>query len=189
MDGAIATSEEGDDVADTKNTESEAPKKGKRGIVKWLILIILLACIGAGGFFAYQHFFAQKNVPGESAVQGEGGSADGTSGDESSGEGEERSQMFSIPAFVVNLADPLGRRYLKLSLDVEVKNLAVLEKTEEAMPRIKDSLLLLLSSKTYEDLSSMEDKIALKNEIMSRLGQILGTGKVSNVYFTEFIVQ
>jgi flagellar FliL protein len=94
-----------------------------------------------------------------------------------------------MPPFVVNLADPLGRRYLKLSLEIEVKNKSVLEKTEKAMPRIKDALLLLLSSKSYSDLASMENKIALKNEIISRLGQIVGNGNVSNVYFTEFIVQ
>jgi flagellar FliL protein len=174
-------------VPDIKNNEVEAPEKSKKGILKWLILLVLLAALGGGGFFAYQHFFASKvalqdpATPGASAGSQEEKLADNA--------GSQQSQMFSMPSFVVNLADPLGRRYLKMSLDIEVRDEAALEKTEQSMPRIKDSLLLLLSSKSYTDLSSMEDKLALKNEILSRLNQIVGNGTISNVYFTEFIIQ
>ena len=177
-------------MADTTNKDVEAPPKKKSAIVKWLILLILLAALGAGGFFAYQHFFAKKGGPQNATAQGE--TVGNQAGDEDEGDEDEpgqQPQMFSMPSFVVNLADPLGRRYLKMSLEIEVKNEAALEKTEKSLPRIKDALLLLLSSKTYGDLSTMEDKIALKNEILSRLSQIVGNGKVTNVYFTEFIIQ
>lgn len=174
-------------MPETKNNEVEKPAKSKKSLLKWLILLILLAVLGAGGFFAYQHFFTGKGdlqdavAPGENAGSQEEGVAEDTK--------NSRSQMFSMPSFVVNLSDPLGRRYLKMSLEIEVRDETALEETEKAMPRIKDALLLLLSSKSYEDLSSMEDKIALKNEILSRLVQIVGSGTISNVYFTEFIIQ
>ena len=57
------------------------------------------------------------------------------------------------------------------------------------MPKVKDTLLLLLSSKSFEEISSMDRKIELKNQIVERLNQIVGKGKVRNVYFTEFVVQ
>ncbi|GAU08383.1 flagellar basal body-associated FliL family protein [Desulfoplanes formicivorans] len=169
------------------NKEVEAPVKKKSGLLKWLILLLLLLGVGAGGFFAYQHFVGMPvgNPADQSAVP-DGSDPASTQAPEEVGS---QPQLFSMPPFVVNLADPLGRRYLKLSLEIEVKNKSVLEKTEKAMPRIKDALLLLLSSKSYSDLASMENKIALKNEIISRLGQIVGNGNVSNVYFTEFIIQ
>ncbi len=171
-------------MADLDSKGTDAPEKKKGGVVKWLILLVLLVVLCAGGFFAYQEFVVKKGGSQNATTQEETAEAE----EEAGGEGQQP-QMFSMPPFVVNLADPLGRRYLKMSLDIEVKNQAALEKTEKALPRIKDSLLLLLSSKSYGDLSSMENKIALKTEILSRLGQILGSGKVVNVYFTEFIVQ
>ena len=51
------------------------------------------------------------------------------------------------------------------------------------------TLLLLLSSKTFADISSMDKKIELKNDIVDRLNLIIGKNKVRNVYFTEFVVQ
>ena len=177
-------------VADKKKNEGEEPKRHV-GKLKWIILLVLLIALGSGGFFAYQHFFMSTAKTQDPATQGE--TAANTSADTGEGttaDGEPvPTQMFALPAFVVNLADPLGRRYLKISLEIELKDQAAVETTTKAMPKIKDGLLLLLSSKAFADLSSMEDKIVLKNEIMSRLGQILGKGKVLNVYFTDFIVQ
>lgn len=175
-------------MADKKNEDGESKKKG--GKLKWVLLLLLLIALGAGGFFAYQHFMAGTKTP-EPVVQGEtSADASADNGEVPAADGEPvPTQMLALPAFVVNLADPLGRRYLKISLEIELKNQAAVEVTTKAMPKIKDGLLLLLSSKTYADLSSMEDKIVLKNEILSRLGQIVGNGKVLNVYFTDFIIQ
>ena len=83
----------------------------------------------------------------------------------------------------------MGRRYLKVTMDVEVSDAAASTALTAAMPRVKDTLLLLLSSKTFADISSMDRKLELKNEIVDRLNLIIGKGKVRNVYFTEFVVQ
>lgn len=95
----------------------------------------------------------------------------------------------TLEPFVVNLADPMGRRYLKANMDVEVTDGDVAAELNAAMPKIKDALLLLLSSKSFADISSMDKKIELKNEIVDRLNLIIGKAKVRNVYFTEFVVQ
>lgn len=102
---------------------------------------------------------------------------------------EPAGQLVTLDSFVVNLSDPMGRRYLKVTMDVEVSSAAVATELTAAMPRVKDTLLLLLSSKSFEDISSMDKKIELKNDIVSRLNQIVGKNKVRNVYFTEFVVQ
>jgi len=57
------------------------------------------------------------------------------------------------------------------------------------MPMIKDALILLLSSKTYDDLASLEKKYKLKLEIAQRLNQIFEKPIVTKVFFTEFLVQ
>ena len=94
---------------------------------------------------------------------------------------------FSNP-FIVNLFDERGVRYLKVRLDIEVW-----DSTEEEMakknPKIRDSLIVLLSSKKYEEIGSLEGKARLREEILFRLNRILGEGKAKEVYFTDFVVQ
>lgn len=169
--------------------QTEGKKKG--GLLKWIILLLLLIILGAGGFFGYKYFFA-----GSDSKVTENEETPPPQGEKSAQEEQAEkpvehgpTEMYSLPPFVVNLADPLGRRYLKVAIDVEVINKTVANEIDKNLPRVKDTLLLLLSSKTFADLDSMEEKIDLKNEIVQRLNQILGKAKVVKVYFTEFVVQ
>ncbi|WP_319763285.1 flagellar basal body-associated protein FliL [Maridesulfovibrio sp.] len=163
---------------------AEAPKK-KGGILKWIILLLLLGALGGGGFFAYQKFFAAQPED----------TADDQQQQEQAAEGEDPGTLpgdgftVTLPTFVVNLADPLGRRYLKLGIDVEVVSEEAVAELSKKEPMVKDTLILLLSSKTFQDLSTMESKILLKKEIVDRLNQILGGSKVLQVYFTDMVIQ
>ncbi|SDN47369.1 flagellar FliL protein [Desulfonauticus submarinus] len=137
-----------------------------------------------GGFFAYKYFLSPK----ENKEQVQNGTKQEEKQEEAKQE-EGPTEIYTLPSFIVNLADPLGRRYLKLSMDVELKNKKVVEEMEKKLPQIKDAIILLLSSKTFADISTVKGKLELKNEIVSRMTQILGQGKVLRVYFTELVVQ
>lgn len=155
----------------------------KKSPLKWILLVVLLLVLGGGGYFAYTKFFAG---PKEETTQ------EGTTGDEQQQEGQAASgdsQVVSLEPFLVNLADPLGRRYLKLSLDVEVASKDSAEALKTNEPKVRDALIMLLSSKTFSELSSMESKILLKKEIVERLNLVLGGSKVQQVYFTEMVIQ
>jgi flagellar FliL protein len=157
--------------------------KGK-GLFKWIILLILLAALIGGGWFAYKKFFSDKPPPEEQAEQQQ-------EQEEVKGPAPSMNKgvQVQLPEFLVNLADPLGRRYLKLNIAVEVKNEKAAAALENNEAKVKDAILLLLSSKTYQDLSTLESKIELKKEIVERLNQILGGSKVLQVYFTEMVIQ
>ena len=58
-----------------------------------------------------------------------------------------------------------------------------------SMSKVRDSILLLLSSKTSEELSKMEGKIMLRKEIVERLNQALGGQKVLRIYITDMVIQ
>jgi flagellar FliL protein len=47
----------------------------------------------------------------------------------------------------------------------------------------------MLSSKTFQDISTFEGKLQLRAELLAMLNQHLSTGMIINIYFTEFIVQ
>ena len=60
---------------------------------------------------------------------------------------------------------------------------------DQYKPLINDSVLILLSSKTYNELGTVEGKIQLKQELIMRMNQVLGGPMVKKIYFTEFVVQ
>ena len=157
----------------------EGGKKG--GMLKWIIIAVALILLGVGGYFGYTMFFA---APSEEAAT-EQAAEDGNQPPPEAVEG----QLMPLPVFLVNLADPLGRRYLKLGLEVEVRDPEAAANLTKYQAKIKDTLLLLLSSKTYDGLSTMKDKVELKQEIADRLNQILGEGAILRVYITEMVIQ
>lgn len=174
-------------MAEDLDAKQEKPKK-KKGLLKWILLVILLLGLGGGGFFAYKKFFAKPPADAAQTEQSAGeehGEKDGKGKEGKAGE----TQLVTLPPFLVNLADPLGRRYLKLTMDVEVKDEAAKAEVAKNEAKIKDALLLLLSSKTFQDLSTLDAKIQLKQDIAQRLNLILGNGKVIQIYFTEMVIQ
>ena len=61
---------------------------------------------------------------------------------------------------------------------------------EKNLPKIKDAIILLLSSRTFEEIADRGGKMRLRNEIIQQLNSVLKSeNKVKNVYFTEFVVQ
>uniref|UniRef100_I2PXB4 Flagellar protein FliL n=1 Tax=Desulfovibrio sp. U5L TaxID=596152 RepID=I2PXB4_9BACT len=181
---------------------AEAPEgKKKSGFLKYIILVVLLLVLGGGGYFAYLKFFAAKPAVTDAAAPAEGqpapeekkaeaGHGEAKGGEAKGGHGgkdKAPSNNVALPPFVVNLADPNARRYLKIVLDVEMTGNPELLEANQA--KIRDSLLMLLSSKTSQDLGTLEGKILLRKEIVDRLNQALGQAKVARVYFTDFVIQ
>jgi flagellar FliL protein len=97
--------------------------------------------------------------------------------------------VVALEPFVVNLADEDEDRYLKVTIGLEVRDKEVAEASETRTARVKDVLISLFSSKTYDQVRDIKGKIRLRQEIIVRINEILGESAVKHVYFTEFIVQ
>jgi flagellar FliL protein len=48
---------------------------------------------------------------------------------------------------------------------------------------------MLLSNKSFDDISTVAGKRVLKREIVNGVNKYLSTGQIRRVYFSEFIVQ
>ncbi|MFZ5570317.1 MAG: flagellar basal body-associated FliL family protein [Thermodesulfobacteriota bacterium] len=97
--------------------------------------------------------------------------------------------ILALEPFVVNLADPGGKRLLRIRIEMELAGGMPQDEFAVKVPRLRDMILLLLSEKTMENIQKMEGKIALRNELITRINQILTTVKIRNLYFTEFVIQ
>ena len=97
--------------------------------------------------------------------------------------------MFHLDPFIVNLAKSRGSRFLKATVSLEMSSPEVRLELKKNIQKITDSVLLLLSTKVFEDVYSVQGKFTLKGEITTRVNQFLTKGQVKGAYFTEFIIQ
>ena len=96
---------------------------------------------------------------------------------------------YALDDFIVNLFHPSEDRFLRIKIELGLEGQGTQKEIEKKLPKIRDSLLMLLSSKSVEEISTLQGKLILKNEIINRINSILNTGHISEVYFTEFIIQ
>ena len=164
----------------------EAPepvkKKSKKKFI--LLLLILLILLGGGGFGAYKFGLLDMVLGG-----GSSNSTEAAPAAEEGGAPAAATTIVSVQPFVVNLANPIGSKHIRLSLDLEMVNEQAVAQLNQDMVKVRDSIILLLSSKSYADLAPMEGKLQLKSEIVERINLILGGPKVVKVYFSDMVFQ
>ena len=154
-----------------------APKKSP---LKLILIIGMVLVLGAGGFIGWQMFSRGKGTEAAARVETVPESL-----------AEEMSIMCPLKSFIVNLADKsgLGRRYLKITMELEVANEKGKELVEKQNAKLRDSILIVLSSLSYDEINSTGGKMRLKRSLLSRIKQTLRADVVRKVYFVEFVVQ
>lgn len=161
--------------------EAEQEQSGGGGIVKLLILVIPALLVGLGG-----GYFIGKSLT-ETAMKEE--QIKEPKEEEAKVKEPSVGPMFKLDAFTVNLHEPRGNRYLKTTIQLELDSDLLKPEVEKRLPQIQDIVLALLTSKTTEELQSLEGKFRLREELLSRINALLVNGKLKRVYFTEFVIQ
>lgn len=164
-----------------ENGTQEQPKK-KSGMLKWIIILVVVLGIGAA---AYMFKDKLPFIGGDEAVEEESAPDEKPMAPAPGFQGE----MATIDAFVANLNDPLGKRYIKLGLEVELIDKPSVEEFDAAQIKIKNMLLILLGSKQPQEMLGPKNQLQLQQEIVDRINQIIGDGKVLQVYFSMYILQ
>jgi len=97
--------------------------------------------------------------------------------------------VFPLDSFIANLADPGGNRFLRVTMELELDNDDLTNEMEKRLPQIRDCILLILPTRAYQDIQTVEGKIALRTEIIAKLNVLLKKEAITNIYFTEFVTQ
>ncbi|MBW1783776.1 MAG: flagellar basal body-associated FliL family protein [Deltaproteobacteria bacterium] len=164
----------------------------KKKLILLVSGLLVIAIIGGGVFFYFQ---STRSVSGqtknEASEQGAEGTQQTQKGKIAQDEAERNKKKVSFPldSFIVNLADPGGRRYLNVKMVLELKDKESVEALEKRVPEIRDQILMILPTKTFNDIQSVEGKNALRRTIMASLDTIVKGGQITNIYFQEFVVQ
>jgi flagellar protein FliL len=179
-----------DEVAEdnaAKDAAAAAPVQGGGG--KSPILLIALAVINmlvvAGvGFMLFKGKQKEAAEPKiEHVIKGEHEAQEHEAHEEKAFIGK----VVPLETFIVNLSGSKGRRIAKVNMEMELQGDQVQVEIDKRKAQIRDIIIIILSSKTYDEVSTREGKDVVKNEIKDTLNAFLTKGKILNVYFTEFI--
>ncbi|MBW1839183.1 MAG: flagellar basal body protein FliL, partial [Deltaproteobacteria bacterium] len=99
-----------------KKKEEEAPAKKGSSMKLIIIGVIVLFVLGGGGFFAWKTFLnpAQEDVKEEGAMVR-----------------VEIGPTYPLEVFIVNLAGTSGERYLKVNIELELKDSSLIIELEK----------------------------------------------------------
>lgn len=97
--------------------------------------------------------------------------------------------------FVVNLAEPDSTRYLQIGITYEVSNPITADEIKNFTPVIRSRILLVLSGKNVGNLTSIEGKQQLMDELVD-LARVTVKGLpkdptrgIRDVHFSSFVIQ
>jgi len=101
--------------------------------------------------------------------------------------GGQQKGILHLETFVLNLADPGQRSYLRLGIDLGLTH----ELAKEGVPvgQVRDAVLGVLGEAKVDELVTARGKARLKEELLRALQQRVPGLGVEEVYFTEFLIQ
>ena len=172
-----------DNAAEKVEAPAPIPDQGQKSKPSFLLLGIVLlnsiAFIGVG-VLLYMNKQSEMSKPSMEPIVA-GAMNDTKEGLDDGG--------YSIPLdfFLVNLAEEQGHKLFKVKMEFDVDSAEVQEEINKRMPQVRDIIIILLSSRTYSQISTPKGKERLKEEIRDTVNSFLTKGKINKVLFTQFL--
>ncbi len=155
--------------------EVVAPASKKKLIIIIIVAVVLaLAGGGAAWFFTQQKSHTKK--------------------EEVKKEEPAKAPVFlTLDTFTVNLQPDPDEKFLQVDISLQVANPETAESIKLHMPAVKNRLLLLLTSKSAAEISTVEGKQDLSNEIIKEVKKPFPPNtkpqEILDVFFTSFVIQ
>ncbi|MBS4096108.1 MAG: flagellar basal body-associated FliL family protein [Sulfuricella sp.] len=167
----------GKETAEVKSAGDGAQKPQKTKMLILVVVAVLVLGGGAGGAWLLL-----------------GGSKKGGDNHEKAKEESVKPVYVSLERKTYNLSSQDGvDHFLMLAVDVRVNDEKLSGKIKSVMPDILNGMLMLVSSKNVEELSSLEGKKKFSSEIVKIVNEPLhlheGEKGASDALFTEFVIQ
>ena len=141
--------------------------------------IVLLALMGGG-------FLFMVNKMGATTVAQDQGKENGAAENLNQ---KETKKILPLDTFIVNLSGEDGRRYLRATMELELVGQETVNEVEMCMPQIRDAVLMILPARGVEEILTIDGKNDVRETIVNKVNSLITVGTVSNLYFTEFVIQ
>lgn len=97
--------------------------------------------------------------------------------------------LLDVGEFTTNLADPGGRRLIRLKLEVSLSDEKAKGELEKRKPALRDAVLGVLRSKSVADLNQERGMELLRGELQKKAAALVTQGRVLQVFITDIAVQ
>ena len=96
---------------------------------------------------------------------------------------------YDMEELVVNPAGTKGKRFLMVEISLEMTGEEHIEMLEGNRNKIQQEMNEALSSRTVDELTRLEAREELRQELIRIINLATGTRSVHNLYFTKYIMQ
>lgn len=169
--------------------EEEVEKKSGGNMVLILIVVLLVVLLVGGGLAAFFLLGSDDEAMSSQPQQSSQSVPAKRKASKRSSDYLTIGPMYPMSQFVVNLLSESGGKYLKVALDIELGSEELAAEMDMKKSLIRDIIIRALSSKTFEEVSTMKGKDRLKDEIVNQINDVLADGQINNIFFTDFVVQ
>ena len=181
-----------EETAAAESVAETPAKQSNKGLIITIALVSLLSSAGGAGLTAYLVGKALAKIPVAEAAPVNPEEEAKKKKEEAVAEAIEHGGVVPLDPFVVNLADPEAARYLRIKITLMVDDKDKVKEVIENLAltgKVKDVILQTLSRKTSQELINEEGKNKLRSEIQEGLGLYFKEPKLTDVMFTEFVIQ
>lgn len=180
---------EGEEGASAEGEAGEGAGGGfdRKKLLLFVVLpVVALLVVGAGLYSTGMlDGLLGKKAEGEHAEEGGEGAAGGEGG-----HGAASSAFLAIPTMIVNLNSEDGTpRYLRLTVQLEMKSPGDVGAVEAVLPRVVDQFQTYLRELRVKDLRGSAGIYRLQMELLWRVNQAAAPVEVKDVLFQEILIQ
>ena len=183
-------------MAEEETKEEESAPKEKKGsnMLMIIIIVVLFLIIIIGGVVAFL-LMGDDEEPMQNNQQTQERSAPKKRTSSSNVQYDNSRQLseigilYPLDTFTVNLKSDSGRRYLKVTMSLELEGEELSLELDAKSPVLRDRIIRILTSKTLEEISSKKGKQKVSQQIMDTLNAMINDGQIKGIYFTEFVIQ
>lgn len=167
-------------AVEEEGADEAAPKKSSKKLIIIIAAVVLLLGGGAAAFFL---------MGGDDhAEEGE------HAAEEAHAAVEHADPVFvKLETFTLNLNPEEGDRYLQVDITLNAGAQTDADTLDKYMPQVRNRVLLILTSKLPSEISDMEGKQALSEEITEEINEPYSEGgeplTVTEAFFTSFVIQ
>ncbi len=203
-------------MSEAVNPETEGAEAPKKRGKKLILLLLLLIMLGGGAYGGYYFFMVRgadaeeeseekadspdakkakskkKSAEEKSSNSKSSKSKDAESEESPAGDDENVKKIIELQPFIVNLADSDQARYLRLNVSIGIggEGEGESEKPDQLFTtRVRSALLAVLSTKTSEEVLSVQGKAKLRKELLKAAQEASEEPRVEAIYITDFIIQ
>ena len=185
-------------MAEEETTEEESAPKEKKSsnMLMIIIIVVLILIIIIGAVVAVllmsgddEAVDATATPPAKERSVAKQPTRSNAVGFDDTRKLDEIGTLYPLDTFTVNLKSDSGRRYLKVTMSLELEGEELSMELDAKAAVLRDRIIRILSSKTLEEISSKKGKQKVSQQIMDTLNAMLSDGRIKGIYFTEFVIQ